>query len=184
MPLVLAGGERCVFLPVTNGTTPTIGAAAFTLTQQVTTSITKDDSGIPTVSIEHTHDDSAYYTFLESAQNLSASANTEELVYEAGTKVTASSAGQAYLLIVKGGTVSGGSDAGKRKVWAGLVGVSNASGSYEQSADTYTRPSLECTGIAASGTVTIASTLLTDYMTTPATITIPSTLKYGKVFFG
>ena len=184
MALVLGGGEACKFLAFTNGTTPAVGTTTLLeITQQVQTDINRNDDNTYTITIDHAQDESAVYNFIEGAIDNTSTADTEELVYEAGTKVTSTSTATAYTLVVKGGVVTGGTDAGKRKCWAGAVTVGKTSGSYSQAANTYTRPTMECTSIAASGTVTIACTLLTGYATTPATLTIPATLKYGKVFF-
>lgn len=184
MALVLGGGERVNFLPVTNGTTPTIGALAISITQVIGVDVSKDGSGVPTITVNQAQADSALITFLETAQDLTVSSDTEELVYEAGTKVSSTSTAQQYLTIVRGGIVSGGIDDGKRLFWAGLTTIANESGSWSQEANTYDKLSLLGNGVALEGTLSIASTLLTNFMTTPATVSIPVSLKYGRTFVG
>lgn len=184
MGMIIGGGNRIDLYNFTNAVTPTVGTLAITLDQNVTTTVERDEALIYSITVEHTKDDTQLYTFLESAQSISASATTEEIIYEDGTKITAASSGTPYLALVAGGVVKGGADAGKKKLFAGLQAIANTSGSYSQTADTYTKPSFDMAGVAALGTITIPSSLLTNFMTTPATLTIPSTLKYGRVFFG
>lgn len=180
---VLQGGNRVEFWTATNNTTTaTIGASpVLTLTEQVSSQVDYDDSGVTTITITHTDDSDTFNTFLNTYVDLT-STNTEEIVYEDGGKLTGSTTAQAFLCAVRGALNSSDS---KRKSWVGLVTISPTSGSWTQEADTYNKPALVLNGIAAKGTVPIASTYLTSYMVTPAAQTFTSSArKYGKAIFG
>lgn len=181
--LVLQGGNRIELWTATNNTTTaTVGSSpTLTLTEQVSTQVEYDDTGVPTITVTHTDDSGTVNDWLNTYIDLS-STETEEIKYEDGTKLVGSSTAQVFLCAIRGAL---NSTTGARKSWLGLVTISPSSGSWTQEADTYNKPSFILNGIAAKGTVPVAATYLTSYMVTNAAQTFTSSArKYGKSVFG
>jgi hypothetical protein len=65
MARIIHGGRSIAFYTFTNGTTPTVGSpAVFTGTDQISTDVSKDDSGVATVTLEQVQDDATLATFI------------------------------------------------------------------------------------------------------------------------
>lgn len=187
MSLLLNGGRLAKFWAVTNNTTTALigSSAVFTMSEQISTDVSQDDNGVPTVTVENVDASSAFQTFLDTYADYAASADTETFKYEDGTESSASSSAPVLLCAIAGGIVSDGTDSGKQRSWVGFVTVSKSSGSWTQQADNYVKPTLVLNGVPAKGSVSVASTYLTSIMVTPAAVTWNSTTKkYGKVVFG
>ena len=186
---ILNGGRALYVFTATNGTTPTVGASAvYTNTDQIDTDVAFDDQGVATVTINHTQFDEAWNTFVETyARPTAASSGTpEDITYEDGTLVPgAANSGTLLYIQVKGGQVSGGSSAGKQMAFHMFGVAQKSSGSWNQSGNTYNKPTLSFVAQAVEGTVTIASTYMTSVLVTAASQTLNATSrKYGAIFFG
>ena len=187
MSLLLNGGRLAKFWTATNNTTTAAlgSSAVFTMSEQISTDVSNDDNGLPTITIENVDASSAFQTFLDTYADYAASADTETFKYEDGTASSASSSAPVLLCAIAGAIISDGADVDKRRSWVGFVNVSKTSGSWSQQADNYAKPTLVLNGVAAKGSVSVASTFLTSFMVTPAALTWNSTTKkYGKVVFG
>ena len=185
---VISGGRRLELFLGTFTSSPTAlaASAALTLTEQISTDVSRDDAGIATITLDQIDSTSTLYTFLRSYVSPADGKAPEDITYEDNVDLLgASHVGSKFLALVRGGTVTGGSDAGKRMGFAGVVSVGRSSGSFSQSGGTYARPTLILTTYPLDYDVTIPSTYLTCYMTTAATVTLDSDNdKYGKVFHG
>jgi len=183
---VLAGGNRIDFLTMANGTTPTIGTTAvFTLTDYVLNSdVTKDDTGVPSLKIEHVQDDEALQTFLSTYISTTPTV-AEDLTFEDGTKQLGSSGSNSQLMaVIYGGIVSGGSSDGKRKAYLLPCRLKSNSGAYKQEGEKYNRVSLELAGFALQGALTLVTAVFSSTkFTTPAQQVIAATSRYGKPIF-
>ena len=181
---IIAGGRFVQFVTMTNGTTPAIGSTVVaSFADQVSTDIAIDGAGQWTMTIDHIQDDEAYNTFIETYRDF-AIANVESITYEDGT-IQAATSNKTLFAIVKGGNVAGGASAGKNKVCAFPCVLDLSSGAWKQEGAKYSRPKLMFKGVAAQGTVTIPPALLTAVasVTSPATQTLTTSQKYGRVYF-
>lgn len=185
---VVNGGRLAYIYTATNGTTPTVGTTpVLTLTDQVSTNVAFDDSGNPVITIDSTASDETIYDFRRTYCTSTAVGGTpEDITYEDGATVLgASQTGTTLYIVIGGGTVQGGSSAGKKQVFHGFVAPNKSIGSWTQQGNTFNRPALTFTGLAAEGTITIASTYFSSVMTTAASQTLNTTTKkLGDVFFG
>ena len=185
----IGGGALVHFILATNNSPVVLGTTPiFVLdAEQVKTTISFDDAtGAPTAEIEQIKNDGALQAFFESMKDYQASTESESLKLENGATIGggSSSSTKVMQVIIKGAPVVGGTDNGKNPIVAFLATLSKGSGSMEQGADTYVRPSITLNGVEALGSVTIPSALLTNFASsTPATITIPATLKFGRTVF-
>ncbi len=188
MSLLLNGGRLARFWTATNATTTaTLGSSAvFTMSEQISTDVSLDDSGVPTITINNVEAGSAYQTFLDTYADYSASADTETFKYEDAVEQAGASSAPVLLCAIAGALIAdGGADDGKRRSWVGFVNVSKSSGSWTQEADNYVKPTCVLNGVAAKGSVSVAATYLTSFLVTVAAVTWNSTTKkYGKVVFG
>jgi len=179
------GGRRLQLYTVDASVTPaTIGATAvLTLTEQISTSLSKDDSGIFTVSLEQIDATSTFFDFVRTYASPADGAAPEDITYEDNSKMLgAASVGTKFLALVRGATVTGGADASKRVSFYGVVAVSRTSGSFDMSGGTYIKPSFEMTSAPIDYDVVILATMMTSFMQTPAALTLSSTNdKYGRV---
>jgi len=154
---------------------------AHTFDQTVSTTITKTESGF-TIALDQIKSDSAVLsTFLEEAISTTAAVG-EEITYEDGVLLSASSNNQTYLAVCVGGKVSGGTD---KLVFCGLVTAdAAATGSVTFSANTYIRPSIQFTTIAAACAVTLTTGVFpSTVLNVTSATTIPYTRKTGKYFY-
>lgn len=188
---IINGGRSLFVYTATNGTTPAVGATTvYQNTDQIDTDVAFDDSGIATVTINQVQDDEALNTFVETyARNNASSAGTpEDINWEDGTTTLgAASSGTLLYIIVKGGVVTGsGASVGKRMGFHMLGVAQKSSGSYNQSGNTYNKPTLSFVAAGAEGTLTIAATYITAALgvTTASAITLNTAArKYGAKFF-
>ena len=180
---VLAGGNQVAFVTVNDTlTTPTIGSTpTYRLTGNIiTTSVERQDTGAYNMTIEHVEDNQALQTFITASVNVSGS--TEELLFEDGSTEGASGANTKYIALVKGGLV-GGATGAARKVGVFPVRMLSTSGGYTQAGETYNRVTLEFEGFKLEKEVAVASGLFTGIMTTPAAVTLTTSLPFGTVVF-
>lgn len=183
MARIIHGGRRVAFYTFTNGTTPSVGTTAvFEGTEQLSTDVSKDETGLATITIEQVQDDSTFYSFIRTYAPQNEGGGIEDLLFEDGTELRGAASGTKLLCIVKGGTQQ---DGDINKVFACAGALSKGSGSWSQSGNTYNRPTLVFTSVAIEGDVTLANTYFTNYMTTATTQTLDADLdKYGKTIFG
>jgi hypothetical protein len=183
MARIIHGGRSIAFYTFTNGTTPTVGSTAvFTGTDQISTDVSKDDSGVATITLEQVQDDSTLATFIRTYAPTSEGGGIEDLLFEDGSNLLGAASGTQLFAIVKGGVAVNGT---ARKVWAGAVSLSKASGSWSQAGNTYSRPTIVATSVPLEGDIAIGSALFSGVMTTATTVTLDSDLdKYGVTTFG
>jgi len=183
MARIIHGGRSISFYTFTNGTTPTIGTTPlFVGTDQISTDVAKDDTGLATVTIEQIQDDEDFATFVRTYAPQSEGGGIEDITFEDGVQLLGVASGTQLFAVIKGGTQVG-SD--KVKTFALAGSLSKASGSWSQSGNTYNRPSLVFTAVAIEGDVEISSALFSGVMTTATTKTLDSDLdKYGAVYYG
>lgn len=183
MARIIHGGRSIAFYTFTNGTTPTIGTTpVFTGTDQISTDVSKDDTGLATITIEQIQDDETFQTFIRTYAPQNEGGGIEDITFEDGEQLLGSASGTQLFAIVKGGTQVNGTAV---KVFAVAGSLSKASGSWSQSGNTYNRPSLVFTSVAIGGDTTLSSTLFSGMMTTPTGKTMDADLdKYGAVYFG
>lgn len=182
---VISGGRRLELYLGTFTSSPTALAtsAALVLTEQISTDVSRDDSGVMTISLDQIDSTSTLYTFLRTHASPADGKAPEDITYEDNVDLLgASNVGTKFLALARGGTISGGSDAGKRLSVAAVVSIARSSGSFSQSGGTYNRPTLVLTAYPLDYDVAIPSTYLSCYMATAATTTLLSTSdKYGRV---
>lgn len=183
MARIIHGGRRIDFYTFTNGTTPTMGSSAVaSFTDQISTDVSKDDTGLATITIEQVQDDNTFYSFIRTYAPQNEGGGIEDLLFEDGTQLLGAASGTKLLAVVKGGTQVDGDIV---KVFTCAGALSKASGSWSQSGNTYDRPTLVFTAVAIEGDLSVASTVYTNFMTTATTVTLDADLdKYGKVSFG
>jgi hypothetical protein len=180
---VLNGGNVIGLWTVDDSiTTPTVGTTyAYKLSGNIiSTSVERQDTGAYNITVEHVEDDTALQTFI--AASVTVGATTEALTFEDGTQEGASGANTKYIAAVRGG-LKGGASGAARKVGVFPVRMLSTSGGWSQSGDTYNRVNLEFEGYKLEKAVTLASTYFTDFMTTPAAVTLTTSLPYGTVVF-
>lgn len=185
MAQITGGGNSLKLYKVTTNNTASgvlfTTTGAHTFNQTVSTTITKTETGF-TLALDQIKSDAAVLaTFLEEAISTTAAVG-ESVIYEDGVELSASSNNQTYLAIATGGKVSDGTD---RLVWAGLVTAdAAATGSTTWTANTYVRPSIQFTTIAAASAVTLSTAVFdTSLLTVVAATVIPYTRKTGKYFY-
>lgn len=183
MARIIHGGRSVAFYTFTNGTTPSIGTTAvFEGTEQISTDVAKDDTGLATITIEQIQDDDTFNTFIRTYAPQNEGGGIEDILFEDGAQLLGAASGTKLFCVVKGGVAVDGT---ARKVFMAAGSLSKASGSWSQSGNTYNRPSLVFTSVAIEGDTTVSDTLLTDYMTTASTQTMDADLdKYGKTVYG
>jgi hypothetical protein len=183
MARIIHGGRSIWFYTATNGTTPTVGSTPVaTFTDQISTDVSKDDSGVATITIEQVQDDSTFYAFIRTYAPQSEGGGIEDLLFEDGSQELGNASGTKLVAVVKGGVEVNGT---ARKGFACMGALSKASGSWSQAGNTYSRPTLVFTSVALQGDLALGTALVSGAMTTAATQTLDSDLdKYGKVFFG
>lgn len=183
MARIIHGGRSVAFYLFTNGVTPTVGTTPlFVGTDQISTDVAKDDTGLATITIEQIQDDQTFSDFIRTYAPQSEGGGIEDILFEDGTQLLGAASGTQLLCVVKGG-VQVGSD--KTKVFACAGALSKASGSWSQSGNTYNRPSLVFTAAALEGDITLTSVLFSGMLTTPVDKALDSDLdKYGAVFYG
>ena len=185
MANISGGGNSLKLYKVTTNTSAsgvlftTTGAHTFDNT--VSTTITKTETGFTLALDQIKADSTILTTFLEEAISTTAAVG-ESVIYEDGVELSASSNNQTYLAIAVGGQISGGAD---RLVWAGLVTAdAAATGSTTWSANTYVRPSIQFTTIAAASAVTLSTAVFDSaLLTVVAATVIPYTRKTGKYLY-
>lgn len=185
---VINGGRKAAFFTVTVGTTQTSFASTtpvYTCDSQITSDGANDDNGIRTWTLDQVQADTLYWTFVQTyAPASTSSATTEELTMEDGEIISGSSAGSTTLaMLVRGATISGGSDDGKRLAWAGLVKVSKSSGSVNFAGTAYVKPTLTAVATSITTDLVVPSAVLGSYTsTTAASVTIAATsYPYGRM---
>lgn len=185
---VINGGRKAEFFTVTVGTTQTAFGSTtpvYTCNSQITSDGANDDNGIRTWTLDQVQADSAYWSFVQTyAPASTSSATTEELTMEDGEIISGASAGSTTLaMLVRGSTISGGADNGKRLAWAGLVKVSKSSGSVNFAGTAYVKPTLTAVATSITTDLVVPSAVLTSYTaTTAASVTIAATsYPYGKM---
>lgn len=191
MPLtgtVINGGRKAEFFTVTVGTTTTVLASTtpvYVCSSQITSDGANDDNGVRTWTLDQVQADSAYWTFVQTyAPSSTTSATTEELTMEDGEIISGASAGSTTLaMLVRGATITGGTDNGKRLAWAGLVKVSKSSGSVNFAGTSYVKPTLSAIATSITTDLVLPSTVLTSYTAgTASTVTIAATTHpFGKM---
>lgn len=185
---VISGGRRLELYLGTFTSSPTAiaASAALTLTEQISTDVSRDDAGIMTITLDQIDATSTMYTFLRTYASPADGKAPEDITYEDNVDLLGvSNVGTKFLATVRGGLVTGGADVGKRMGVAAVVSVARSSGSFSQAGGTYARPTLIMTAFPLDYDVTIPSTYMACYMTTAATVTLDSDNdKYGKVFHG
>jgi hypothetical protein len=185
---VISGGRRLQLYTGTFTSSPTSIAAnaALTLTEQISTDVSRDDAGVLTITLEQIDATSTFYTFLRTYASPADGKAPEDITYEDNVDLLgAANVGAKFLALVRGGLVSGGPDAGKRMSVAAVVSVARSSGSFSQSGGTYARPSLALTSYPLDYNVVIPSTYLTCYMTTAAAVTLDAEMdKHGRIIHG
>lgn len=182
---VLAGGNLVRAFSVTDSTSPSINlTAALNITGDVIqTQVNRQDSGRFDVTVEHVHDDATLYTYLNTYISVTTSSAIEELLFEDGTKEeAATSSNQTQLVITRGG-LAGAASGNARKVGAFPSRLKSSSGGWTQVGETYTRPTLEYEGFKLSGQLVVPATYFNSIATTPAALTLTTSLPYGTVTF-
>lgn len=186
MARIVGGGRLVKFYTVTNtGTTFAIGASAvFECSDQINTDIASDDQGVHTVTIEQIQDDKTLMDFIEAygRPTASSSGTPEDITFENGDQLLgAANTGTPLLMLVKGGTISGGAN----KTFAAVVTLGRSSGSFSQSGNTYNRPTLTAVAQPVEATTgTIPSTYFSSFSVTPAAQTLNNgARKYGTSFY-
>lgn len=185
---VINGGRKAEFFTVTVGTTQTAFGSTtpvYTCNSQITSDGANDDNGIRTWTLDQVQADGAYWSFVQTyAPASTSSATTEELTMEDGEIISGASAGSTTLaMLVRGSTISSGSDDGKRLAWAGLVKVSKSSGSVNFAGTAYVKPTLTAVATSITTDLVIPSSVLGSYTSTTAvTVTVAATsYPYGKM---
>lgn len=185
MARIIHGGRKIAFYTVQNiATSMTVGTTPLYVgTDQISTDVAKDDTGLATITIEQVQDDETLATFIRTYAPQNEGGGIEDLTFEDGTQLLGAASGTQLLVVVKGGTEVGGT---KTKVFTCVGSLSKASGSWSQSGNTYNRPSIVFTAAALEADLTL-STVLFDGMLT--TITADKVLdsdldKYGAVYYG
>lgn len=185
---VINGGRKAEFFTVTVGTTQTsFGSTTpvYTCNSQITSDGANDDNGIRTWTLDQVQADTAYWSFVQTyAPASTSSATTEELTMEDGEIISGASAGSTTLaMLVRGSTISGGTDNGKRIAWAGLVKVSKSSGSVNFAGTAYVKPTLTAVATSITTDLVVPSAVLASYTAgTASSVTIAATsYPYGKM---
>lgn len=184
MARIIHGGRSIAFYAVTNtATTMTVGTTPlFTGSEQISTDVAKDDTGLATITIEQIQDDETLAAFIRTYAPQNEGGGIEDITFENGTQLLGAASGTQLLAVVKGGTQVGGD---KVKVFACVGSLSKSSGSWSQSGNTYNRPSLVFTAAALEGDLTLSSVLFSGMLTTPTQTVLDSDLdKYGAVIYG
>lgn len=183
---VLAGGNWIRAFTITDSATPTLGTSAILNVSEniLSTTVTRQDTGQYDVSVEHVEDTATLQTYLETYIDVTTSSAIEELLFEDGTRESAtSSSNQTQLLLVRGGAVGADAASNGRKIGVFGVRLSNASGGWTQQGETYNRVTLEYEGYKSSGAYTVPATYLNSLAVTPAAVTLTSSLPYGTVVY-
>ncbi len=180
----IIGGLRYIAMfRFTNGTSPTLGTTLlYSFGDQISSDITIDNNGVWQLKVDQVQDDEAYNTFIETEKDYTI-AGVETLTYEDGVMQPVNSNSSLYA-ICKGGTVIGGSSAGKVKCAALACVLDLSSGGYKQEGAKYNRPPVLLKSLPVGGTVTIGATWFNSIMVTPAAKTQTTSQKYGRVFYG
>lgn len=191
MPLngyVINGGRKAEFFTVTVGTTQTVLGSTtpvYTCDSQITSDGANDDNGIRTWTLDQVQADTAYWSFVQTyAPASTSSATTEELTMEDGEIISGTAAGSTTLaMLVRGATITGGADNGKRIAWGGLVKVGKTSGSVNFAGTAYVKPTLTAVATSITTDLVLPSAVLGSYTSTTATsVTIAATsYPYGKM---
>lgn len=181
MPSVIGGGKYAVFYTMTPGSTPSIGATpVFSLAAQIKSTINVNYTQSHEIDIEHVEDSAALQAFLDAYIDAAASAETEEITYEDGTKSSVQASSKTLLAIIKGGLASDGS----RKIYTAAVVIDPTSGAWSQEGNKYNRVAFKLKSVDPLGTVTVPTTYYTGIAVTPAQVTFGlGQYKYGRVTF-
>lgn len=183
MARIIHGGRKVVFYTFTNGTTPSVGTTpVYECSDQISTDVAKDDTGLATITIEQIQDDETFQSFIRTYAPQNEGGGIEDITFEDGTQMLGAASGTKLLAVVKGGKQVSGT---KTKVFACAGSLSKASGSWSQSGNTYNRPSLVFTAVAIEGDTTLTTALFSGMMTTATQVVMDSDLdKYGVVTYG
>ena len=180
---IIGGGRFVQFVTFTNGTTPSLGTTVVaSFADQISTDIAIDNAGVWTMTIDNIQDDEALNTFVENYKDYSI-AGVESITYENGSKQDANSNKTLYA-IVKGGTVAGGTSAGKNKYACFACIMDLSSAAFKQEGAKYNRPKLMFKSVEIGGGISIPSALVSGVAVTAATQSQTTSQKYGRVFFG
>lgn len=186
----IGGGAYAAFFTVTVGTTQTALASTtpvYTCDGQISTDGAKDDSGIPTFTLDQIKTDSAFHTFVKTYAGKPTGTTNEDISLESGKQqLGAASTGTTLAGAFKGPEIVGGADNGKIMSWFGLVKVARNSGSVNFSAGTYVKPNLVCIAQEITQDLVIPATVATTFQaaTSGVTITVAkSTSPYGDWSF-
>jgi len=187
----IGGGRRAEFFSITIGTTQitlTSTTPVYVCTEQITSGLSKDDSGIPTWALDQVQADSLFDAFVETYAPPagSGSSTPNDLLFEDGeNQLGASASGTQLAYLIRGPLVTGGgTDAGKRCSYAGIGVLQRTSGSRTMAGNTFQQPSISVVGAALTLPLLLPSAVLTSFMVTPATTTIATSTAYGKYIYG
>jgi hypothetical protein len=184
----IGGGALAAFYTVTVGTTQTTLASTtpvFTCEAQISTDGAKDDSGVPTFTLDQIRADSAFFNFVKTYAGTVTGVTPEDLTLEDGAQQLGASAnGTTLAAAFKGPKIIGGTDDGKTMFWTGLVKLAQSSGSVNFSAGTYVKPTLVATAQKITADLQFAANVLAKFTTaagtTSAAVTVAaSTEAYG-----
>lgn len=178
---ISGGGNRLTLykININSSSTVTFASTSTVFDQTVSTTIGRSETGY-TISLDQIKCDSTVLTtFLEEALVLGQTAG-EAITFEDATEVSASANSTQYLAVV-----SGGVDGANRLCFTAIVTLDPSSGGLGMSANTYNRPSLSFTSVAAATDVTIGtSNFPTSHFTAAAAVTLSySTQRYGAYKF-
>jgi hypothetical protein len=185
----IGGGAYASFFSITVGTSQTALASTtpvYTCQGQISTDAAKDDSGVPTFSLEQIQMDSAFYTFVKTYGGTVTGVTAEDITLEDGVvKQGAAATGTNIAMGVKGPKIVGGSDDGKYWAYYGVVSVAKNSGSVNFAGGTYGKPNLVLVAQKLEKDLVIPSTVAANFQTgSGTTVTVAVTTDpYGKVDF-
>lgn len=176
----IGGGALAAFYTVTVGTTQTTLASTtpvYTCQGQISTDAAKDDSGVPTFTLDQIQADSAFFTFVKTYAGVVSGVTPEDLSLEDGAQqLGASATGTTLAAAFKGPKIIGGTDDGKTMFWTGLVKLSQSSGSVNFSSGTYIKPSLVATAQKITSDLVFGANVLAKFTTAAGTTSVAVTV--------
>lgn len=185
MGYVIGGAKFAQFFTAANGATPAIGTISiFDYDKQVSTDVTKDESGNHSITIDGIQDSEALTTYLDTYFSTYGSGTGEDITFENADTLSATGGNPLQFGIIYGGIDSDSSSSSfnKRKIFMSLVRGTLDSGAYKQEGNKYSRPTLKYNSVDLEGALTVATTyFLTTLVTTPTQVVIGTATKKGKV---
>jgi len=120
--------------------------AAFSLTLFAGVKPQNQEDGTVKISVDNYQDNPDFFEFLEKANPPKSTGALKETVMENGSKIGGSGSSDTYLFIDYGGDYQISSGNYKEKVLAAFGAISKTSGSYQQVAEDFSKPTFEIVG--------------------------------------